>query len=122
VVAAVVFGEPRAGEARQMLSGADLFAPSLLPYELASVAWKKARQRPRDRALIRFALARGLSLAVRYVRVPAADAFDLAVDIAPSVYDAAYVWLAREIDCPLATFDRKLMRAAVAARVSVVGG
>jgi len=59
VVAAIAFGEPRAMEAARLLSDAALFAPNLLPYELASVAWKKVRERPRQRRLISLALARG---------------------------------------------------------------
>jgi predicted nucleic acid-binding protein len=120
VVAAIVFGEPRGKEAERLLSGAALFAPSLLPYELASVAWKKVRERPRQRGQISLALARGLSLTIRYVRVPAANALDVALDSRLSVYDAAYLWLARDIDCALATFDQSLGRAAAATGVSVV--
>ncbi len=119
VVAAIAFGEPRAMEAARLLSDAALFAPNLLPYELASVAWKKVRERPRQRRLISLALARGLSLALRYVRTPAAGVLDLALDSDLSVYDAAYLWLARDIDCPLATFDQRLGRAAAATGVSV---
>jgi hypothetical protein len=32
VLAALAFGEPRADEAASLLSGADLYAPDLLPY------------------------------------------------------------------------------------------
>ena len=35
VLAAKVFGEPRADEADALLQGADLYAPELLAYELA---------------------------------------------------------------------------------------
>lgn len=41
VLGAVVFGEPRAAEARSLLAGADLYEPVLLAYELASIARKK---------------------------------------------------------------------------------
>ena len=40
VLGAVVFGEPRAAEARSLLAGADLYEPVLLADELASLACK----------------------------------------------------------------------------------
>ncbi|MCH8090085.1 MAG: hypothetical protein IH955_08760 [Chloroflexi bacterium] len=43
VIAAIVFEEPRAGEAELLLKETDLFAPTLLAYELTNVALKKAR-------------------------------------------------------------------------------
>lgn len=46
VLAALAFGEPRADEAASLLSGADLYAPNLLPYEMASVAIKKIERYP----------------------------------------------------------------------------
>jgi predicted nucleic acid-binding protein len=56
VMAALAFGEPRADEAARLLSGAELCAPDLLPYELASVALKKVRRYPALASLIAAAL------------------------------------------------------------------
>ena len=39
---------------------------------------------------------------------------DLAIRYQLSAYDAAYLWLAAELKCPLATFDEKLATAAQA--------
>ena len=46
VIAAMVFEEPRADEAEDLLRDATLFASEILPYELASVALKKSRGLP----------------------------------------------------------------------------
>lgn len=46
LLGAIVFGEPRAKEAIPLIRGEELYAPSLLGYELASVARKKARLYP----------------------------------------------------------------------------
>ncbi|MCI0779432.1 MAG: type II toxin-antitoxin system VapC family toxin, partial [Chloroflexi bacterium] len=46
VLAALLFDEPRRAEAEELLADADLFEPTLLPYELASVARKKIRLDP----------------------------------------------------------------------------
>lgn len=42
MLAAVAFGEPQADEAVELLGGAVLHEPTLLAYELASAAHKKA--------------------------------------------------------------------------------
>ena len=47
--AALLFGEPEAETVAARLEGADLRAPALLPFEVASVAWKKIRIHPRSR-------------------------------------------------------------------------
>lgn len=62
VLAAVAFGEPRADEATALLSGADLYAPDLLPYELASVALRKSPRYPEQARQIASALEAVLSL------------------------------------------------------------
>ena len=41
VLAALAFREDRAAEARTLLDGAELYAPSLLAYELVSIARQK---------------------------------------------------------------------------------
>jgi predicted nucleic acid-binding protein len=44
----------------------------------------------------------------------------LALDHGVSLYDAAYLWLAKSLSLPLLTIDRTLARAAGAAAVEVV--
>lgn len=43
----------------------------------------------------------------------------IAIDHGLSVYDASYLWLARSLQVPLATFDDRLARAAGASRVAL---
>ncbi len=52
VVAAMAFEEPNAREAASLVEGYDLSAPTVLHYELASVALKKARRYPSQRDAI----------------------------------------------------------------------
>ena len=47
------------------------------------------------------------------------DALDLAVKHGLSCYDAAYLELAKRLNLPLATFDKALIRAAIAEGVSL---
>ncbi len=110
VMAAVAFGEPRADEAARLLSGAEICAPDLLPYELASVALKKIRRYPALAREIAAALEAVLSLEISLMSVAASDALALALETNLSVYDAAYLYLARSLGRPLVTFDERLAK------------
>lgn len=113
-VAAVLFDEPEAADVEARVGEARLIAPSLLPYELASVCRKKCVRRPREREGLRNALARLHLLGVQSKPVAANSMFALALETDLSVYDAAYLWLALELGAPLVTLDSKLADAASA--------
>jgi predicted nucleic acid-binding protein len=93
------------------LSGADLFAPSLLPYECANIMRRHEL---------------GGAVSADQAAQAHADLLDLAVDLWPyellstrvwqlranlSSYDAAYVALAEAIGGDLVTLDRRISRA-----------
>ena len=110
-LAALIFEEPAGDEAAAMLIDRALHAPSLLPYELASVASKKLRAgAPQD--WVEAALQAYTEQRIDLHPVPPEAAARLAARYALSAYDAAYLWLATELKAPLATFDRKLATAA----------
>lgn len=44
----------------------------------------------------------------------------IALDLGLSAYDAGYLWLARSLALPLATFDKRLQEAAAACKVEVL--
>lgn len=108
VAAAVVFGEPRASEAVKLLRGADLYAPVLLAYELASVARKKAQRHPERVEAIARALELGLALDIHWLAVDQVATLRLALQEEVSTYDASYLFLARSLGLPLVTFDERL--------------
>lgn len=97
VLAALLFGEPRGEEAAAVLGGGPFAAPTLLPYELASVCLKKVKAHPRDAASFLAALELLGPLSVRLVQVPAAVTVELARRKRITSYDAAYLWLALEL-------------------------
>lgn len=111
VLGALLFGERRAQEAFSLLQGAELYAPTLLHYELASIARKKALHYPRQRAELIAALRVGLSLELHQVQVDHEAALRLALDTGLTTYDASYLILARSLGVPLVTFDERLQRA-----------
>ena len=116
VVAALVFGEPQAEEAAALLFDAELVAPALLRYELTNTAWKKAKRHPAKANLIAAGLKLAGELDIEYVDVDQGAVLDLALEEDLTAYDASYLWLARTIKAPLASFDARLGRALPAGR------
>ncbi len=111
-VAAFLFVEPEADEVARQLEGFELTAPSLLPYEIASVARKKVARHPELSEQILAASERLDDLGVILVDISAIDALRIAVDTGLSTYDASYLSLSRRTGSPLVTLDKKLQRVA----------
>lgn len=110
VIAAFAFGEARAEEARDLIGKATLFAPQILPYELASVALKKSKSLPSLRFDIAMRLRKALLLDVRLVPIAPFELFVLSLETNLTTYDAAYLQTAQRLGYPLLTFDTKLAR------------
>jgi predicted nucleic acid-binding protein len=109
VLAALLFDEPSRDAAAALLGGKALHAPTLLPFELANVALKKLRAGATDVAA---ALADFADQRIELHPVPVEASFQLAQQHGLSAYGAAYLWLAAELNAPLATFDSQLGKAA----------
>lgn len=112
LIAALVDGGAAGAAAHEAVSGADLAAPELLPFESANVIRR---------------LEQAGKLAADAAALAHADLVDLAVQLWPyraistvawrlrgslTVYDASYVALASHLDAPLVTLDQRLARAA----------
>lgn len=111
LLGAIVFGEPRAEEAFSLIRGKELYAPSLLRYELASVARKKARLYPNQQEKLVQALELALALDMHWMEVDHVAVFRLAMNTGLTTYDASYLYLARSLVLPLATLDERLRTA-----------
>jgi len=109
-LAALTFNEPGADEVARRLEGARVHAPTLLPYELANVAWKKARLCPSAAPALLGAVADVLdeSAGITWCPVPPAEAALVAFATGLTAYDAAYVWLAGFLEADLVTLDRRV--------------
>ncbi|MSQ13128.1 MAG: PIN domain-containing protein [Dehalococcoidia bacterium] len=112
VVVALAFKEPRAREAESLLQGADLFAPTLFPYELANVARTKMTRGGADPVEAEAGLQLGLDLGIRFVTPDFQAVLRLALETGLTAYDAAYLQVARALDAELVTFDDRLRAAA----------
>lgn len=109
-LAGVLFQEPWRHDAQTRLSGRSLYAPFILQVEICSVALKKTRQGAAMAATE--GLAQWQDFDIELVRIDIAETFALSERYQLSAYDAAYLWLAADLKCPLATFDAKLAAAA----------
>ena len=108
VLAALAFGEPGSSEAETLLSGHNLFAPTLLGYELASVAVKKTELHPDQAEAILEALSVVLEMDIQWVEVDHVAVAALALETRLTAHDAAYLYLSSMLAIPLVTFDKKL--------------
>ena len=112
VLAAVAFVEARADEAAALLVGRHLAASGLLWYEMSEVARVKCRSRPGDTKAILEQLAEARRLPI-VLHSPDWDYLpQVGLDTGLTAYDAAYLLVARDLGAPLATFDRRLGKAA----------
>lgn len=107
-LAALLFGEPDAEFIAARLEKARLFAPTLLPFEMASVCLKKIKRHPFAREGCVRALALIDRMAIEYVDVMQTEVVDLAERKDLTAYDASYLWLANRLGAELVTLDKHL--------------
>src|SRR5919106_1523642 len=96
-LAAVLFGEPAGAAISKRMSGGSVVAPTLLRYEMGSVCLKKIRRHPQQRTAQMQALALFARLDIQEVEIPIVEATELAEREDLTLYDAAYLWLARSL-------------------------
>ncbi|MBI3743996.1 MAG: type II toxin-antitoxin system VapC family toxin [Chloroflexi bacterium] len=108
VLVAFAFGEPQHDRARDLLSDVHILAPNLVLYELANAAVKKINAEPANREKFLDSLGVALRLQIDLRRVPATPTAELALRAGLTAYDAAYLYLALDLDLPLLTFDTTL--------------
>jgi predicted nucleic acid-binding protein len=107
-LAAIAFAEPGADAVIDQIDGHRLHAPTLVVFELMNVAWKRARKQPAATALFLEALEVLEGLGLRFRGINQEEVVRLGLSTGLSAYDASYLWLARVLDMPLVTLDRKL--------------
>lgn len=115
-LAALLFAEPEADDVALQLSGTRLVAPALVWFELANVCLVKSRRHPELRAALAAAFRLRDRLVIEDVAVDQDAALELAMQTGLTVYDASYLWLARQLGAELVTLDRQLARAEIISR------
>lgn len=115
-LAGILFQEEWKALGEQRIAQRDLHAPYLLQAEFANVAVKKAKQGAAVAA--REGVEQFSQTDIEFHRINVEQTVALAQQYGLSAYDAAYLWLAADLKCPLATFDDKL---AAAGKVHLAG-
>ena len=110
VLAEWCFREPRAAEAMGILKDSELHAPLLLAYELTSIARRKSIAYPEKAAVLGEALRMAFAIPIHWNEVDHLAVLRLALDANLTTYNASYLYLARMLGAPLATFDQRLAR------------
>ncbi len=108
---ALVFAELEAEDMAGALSAAKLIAPTLMPYELASICLKKIKQSPQQASLLKTVFQMADTLGIETFPVEMRAVIDLAMRTNLTIYDASYLWLARETNAELVTLDKRLLEA-----------
>jgi predicted nucleic acid-binding protein len=115
VVAYFLLGtEPFAAEARRFLTSfSNPMAPALWEAEIANVLWMAIRAGvlPADEGPSRLRLAARLGIESVPTRTLLQGSLLRSVTSGIAVYDTLFVELARREACPLATFDRAVLKA-----------
>ena len=112
-LAALIFDEPEADVVEPQLQGAQVFAPTILQFELANVAWKKIRRRPHEGVTVLSQLrsAIGDGSLIKWADVNMTDVVLIAQSTGLTPYDASYLWLAGSLGADLVTLDKRLAAA-----------
>ncbi len=116
VLAAMAFREPREEEAEALVADDLLLEPAILPFELVSIARKKAMAYPERLDDLMQSLQVALGMNMRFVAVDFAAVLRLSLETGLTTYDASYMYVSRAQGVPLVTFDNKLSRVAGEAR------
>jgi predicted nucleic acid-binding protein len=108
----VLFGEVEQQQAAALLQARALCVPHLADYEITNVALKKLRRERLAEDAVLACLHAYAALDMERYPVAVAPVLALAQRYRLTAYDAAYLWLAEQLQAPLATFDAQLATAA----------
>ena len=117
VLTALAFAEPGAQEAAESLGDYDLYEPTLLRYELASIARKKIIQYPGQREGLLRGLEAMLDIDIQWVEPDQRQVIEMALRSGLSTYDASYLLVAQAMALQLVTNDRRMRTAADSIRL-----
>lgn len=111
-IVAMLFNEPPRDKVAARLRDRALYAPELLPFEVANACLKKIRVRPAESNELLAAFSTLYRLPIVLAQIDARETIELAFGNKLSLYDASYLWLARDMGAELVTLDGALEAAA----------
>lgn len=112
MIAATVFSGTEHLQAVALLRGRALCAPYLVDCELANVGLKKPKEGHPSETEVVGSLDDFSAMAIERHAIDLSSVLRLVRRYRLTACDAAYLWLAEQLQAPLATFDAKLAQAA----------
>lgn len=109
---AILFDDDKAGQVVARLTGEALHAPTLFHLEMTNATLSRCRRAPALAERFVAGFTRVLEMPITVHAVDPLAVFALAVETGLTAYDAAYLWLSRELNAPLVSLDRELLAAA----------
>jgi predicted nucleic acid-binding protein len=109
---AVALDEPEKKTIIQLTSGADIFSPEILPYEIGnaiSAMVKRKKITPKEALSVQ---KKANSIPVRLIGVDIRQALKLAIKFNVYAYDAYFLQGAKTLSRPLITLDKRMKQVA----------
>ena len=106
---------------RNQALGAIAIVPQLFRYEISNLILNNTRKNEIDARAMAFKFIESISVTMDFKTPLYLDLVDLASEAQLSVYDAIYLELAIRYEVPLATYDKKLAKAAKKFGIEVSG-
>lgn len=112
-IGAVLLVEEEATWVNEQGDGVELAAPSILPFEVGNICWKRLRRSASEAtSILAIWAAWNASLPVRLMEPDPVQTLRLAHETGLTFYDASYLRLAQEQGADLISLDSQLVRIA----------
>ena len=106
---------------RNQALGAVAIIPQLFRYEIANLILNNTRKNENKAREAAFKFLESISVVVDFKTPTYLDLVELATEAQLTVYDSIYLELAIRYEVPLATYDKKLAKAAIKLGIEILG-
>ena len=106
---------------RNQALGSVAIIPQLFRYEIANLILNNTRKNENEAREAAFKFIESIPVMVDFKTPTYLDLVELATEAQLTVYDAIYLELAIRYEVPLATYDKKLAKAAIKLDIEILG-
>ena len=106
---------------RNQALGSVAIIPQLFRYEIANLILNNTRKNATEAREVAFKFIESIPVMVDFKTPTYLDLVELATEAQLTVYDAIYLELAIRYEVPLATYDKKLAKAAIKLDIEILG-
>jgi predicted nucleic acid-binding protein len=117
---AVALEEPEREDIIRISTGADIFAPEILPYEIGNALSSMVKRKRLTQKEALSAQKNANQIPVRLVSIDNHLALKLAFDFNIYAYDAYFLQCAKSLSQPILTLDRRMKQIALNLKIDVM--